>query len=96
MILITTLLIALASWRLWRLAAVDTIFNRFRPIEKSWFTDLLYCPWCLGFWITVVVTGLVWWLLEPGWHPLTAALVALAGSALVGLINAVEDMLIGA
>lgn len=96
MILITTLLIALASWRLWRLAAVDTIFESIRPTTKSWFSDLLYCIWCLGFWITIAVTGLVWWLLEPGWHPMTAVLVALAANALAGLINAMEDYFIGA
>jgi hypothetical protein len=96
MILITTLLIALASWRLWRLTAVDAIFERFRPTREGWFSNLLYCVWCLGFWQVIAVTGLVWWLLEPGWHPLTAALVALAASALAGLINAVEDALVGA
>lgn len=97
MILITTLLIALAAWRVWRLIAVDTITEplRYRLAYDGHLANFISCPWCLGFWITVAATGLYWWLGNSGWSIVEAVLVAFAASALVGIINEADDRLLG-
>lgn len=72
-----TLLIAcLASARLWRLATLDGITFWFRNLvdrAPGWVYDLVYCPFCLGWWISLflVTTGFfwgetVWWLIPVG------------------------------
>ncbi|HEX5029825.1 MAG TPA: DUF1360 domain-containing protein [Candidatus Eisenbacteria bacterium] len=70
-------LLALASYRLWRLVGVDSITEPFR----DWVTrvdeyhsgrpqnyrekldELITCPWCLGFWVSIG-----WWLFWVVWH----------------------------
>ena len=50
----------LVVYRLWRLAAVDTIFER----QREWLATRdgsawraiylgLVCPWCFGFWLSI-------------------------------------------
>jgi hypothetical protein len=53
-----SLLIGLASYRIWRLIAIDTITAPLRrPIKPgSWVDQLVSCAWCLGFWITIAIT----------------------------------------
>lgn len=52
-------LLALASYRLWQLAANDDIADRPREwlIARmpSWFEEQVECPWCAGFWISGAV-----------------------------------------
>lgn len=50
-----TVVLAGAAYRLWRLAAEDSISDRPRDAlaSRSDFADeLIACPWCLGFWIS--------------------------------------------
>lgn len=68
-------LLALATYRVWRLVAVDQITEpiRARFIFRDgrlwqWVADLVGCPWCLGWWLSgvasvayVMVLGLGWW-----------------------------------
>lgn len=78
----------LISHRVWRMASYDTIFD---PIRKrvlpdpSWWADLVYCPWCLGWWLNVAV-GLTL-VLTGTLDPISAALVVLAGSTVTGVIG---------
>lgn len=67
------LILALAVFRVYRLIAEDDILDR----PRDWALDrleeerlekldqLITCPWCLGFWLSV----LAWlaWLVSPGW-----------------------------
>lgn len=78
MTLAYTLLIGLASYRIWRLVAEDTITEglrvRFLPGQVEGF---IYCPWCLGTWLAFGVT----WL--------TDATIGIKSPVLVGLASAV-------
>lgn len=89
-------LIAGAVARLTRLAQTDTILDPARkPLQarasrsgaKAW--ELLWCPWCLSFWIgIVVVASWVSWGHERWWLAATAVLTA---SHLTGLSDAFEE-----
>lgn len=57
----------LVVYRLWRLAAVDTIFER----QREWLATRdgsawraiylgLVCPWCFGFWLSIGAGFGVW------------------------------------
>lgn len=73
------LVIVAAGWRLWHLVAVDTILDRprewfFYEAEAEKHPKLLLfveCPFCAGFWITVVcwlawvITPEALWVLTP-------------------------------
>lgn len=79
-------LLALATYRTFRLIADDVIFDRPRiwlvgklgkPFEE-WAT----CPWCAGFWLS-----LLWWIAFELWpHGTPIAAVPFAISALVGVV----------
>jgi Protein of unknown function (DUF1360) len=46
-------LLGLASFRVWRLLAVDLILEPIRTrLPESWL-PFLECPWCAGFWVSV-------------------------------------------
>lgn len=95
MILVVTILIGLASWRWWRLAAIDTITEPIRarlPMD-GWFGDLLYCPWCLGFWIALAHTAAIWWFGDYSWSWAEFAAVVMGASAVTGLLKEAEDAL---
>lgn len=61
--LVEIAVVGLVSYRLWRLLAVDGITQPARAWlidhttlrETGWWFDFLYCPWCLGAWLTVAV-----------------------------------------
>lgn len=85
-------LLTLASYRVWRLVALDTITEpiRSRVIFRDgpvweWFANLITCPWCAGFWISGAAS--LGWLyamdLPLGW----LALLWPAVSALVGMLD---------
>jgi hypothetical protein len=93
---------ALAVYRLWRLAAHDTILDgprdRLRTRAFARATNrgrhqiptavaLVDCPWCLGFWLAVVAVTI------RARAPRVWLVVrdVCATSALVGLIATVED-----
>ena len=66
-------ILALAVFRLYRLIAEDDILDgpRDRLLDKfaeerlEKLDKLITCPWCLGFWLGVIVWG--FWLLSPDW-----------------------------
>lgn len=78
-------LLALAAFRVWRLLALDSLLDRPRALipDTEWWDALVYCPWCLGFWVSVV-----WWggyELSPHWCLVVAAPFAV--SAVVGVLG---------
>jgi len=93
-------LLALASYRLWRLLAEDDILDRPRrallrlgswqegedaPVGyRAKLGEFLACPWCAGWWIALAWWGA--WLLEPDWTLVAAVPFVL--SALVAFANA--------
>jgi hypothetical protein len=53
-------------------------------LRSHWIGDLIECPWCLGFWVSLIGVGsLVLWGDELWWQILAASF---AISALVGLL----------
>lgn len=97
-LLIAFPLLSLATYRVWRIFAVDSITEplRARFLFREgrvweWVADLVLCPWCLGFHLSALAaagfvawSGVSWWLFPVGW---------LAVSAGVGITHAVVDNL---
>lgn len=86
---------ALATYRLTRLVQRDTLPPVRRAREHVMESDevpesvkeLLDCPWCLSFWVGLLVV----WLRRAApraWRPVA---LALAASAVTGLISTQED-----
>ena len=99
-------LLAVASYRLWRLLAEDDILDRPRRYllnmgdwqegqptpegYRSKLGELLICPWCLGFWISLAFW--VAWQLEPDWTlwaavPLVLSAGVAAANAVIGALT---------
>lgn len=92
------LLLALASFRIYRLLAEDTILDGPRarllrlgswqegqptpPTYRARLGEFIVCSWCIGFWVSLAVWGC--WYVEPGWT--TGLSAPLAISTLVGLV----------
>lgn len=88
---------AFAGARMWRLLAVDEIAlpfrNRYYRVMSRWYDwadSLLRCPFCMGFWLTLIwtLTGLawgdtIWWWVAAG--PFAANYVG-------GTLNAWSDV----
>lgn len=78
------LLLTLAAYRSWRLAAVDEIGDNPRNwlLDRApWLQKWLFCPWCAGAWFAVG-----WWAafeIWPRWTLIVATPFAI--SLLVGL-----------
>lgn len=96
MILTWAALIAFASYRVWRLAALDQITEPLRAVLveregrfSGWVLDLVGCAWCLGFWISGAVTLATAHHL--GWDWPVALLTWGAASTGVGLLGKTED-----
>ena len=72
-------LLSLAAYRSYRLAAFDTVLDRPRArLPQRWLT-FVECQWCLGFWV-----ALGWWVgyeLTPQWTLIAATPLALAAIA---------------
>ena len=92
--LIASVLLGMATFRAWRILALDQITEPLRSAlinreGRVWvfLTDMILCPWCLGFWIAGAgaVTLTITW----GWDLLGLALVWLSASALAGAIAGV-------
>jgi hypothetical protein len=98
MILVWALTIGLAAFRLYRIAGVDTITEPFHgrlnashhPVAR-WFSDLVSCPWCIGFWASVGLTAFGWWAGLYTWQE--AIPVALAASTVCGVTASVDQRL---
>jgi hypothetical protein len=84
----------MAAFRLWRIAAVDSITEPFHgrlnasrhPVGR-WFSDLVSCPWCLGFHLSILVWAL--WTFFPVIGVPTCLI--LATSTLVGFLGRLND-----
>ena len=79
--LVELLILAIAGYRLYRLAASDSITERPRAwitgwrevpggVEQvhrrpQWIDDLVSCPYCLGAWISLGLVALWWWVQTP-------------------------------
>lgn len=98
------LLLAAASFRIWRLLSEDTILDTPRRwvvnLPKNWeegmqippnyrdkLAELINCPWCLGFWVSLVMWGL--WQIDEHWVEVFATPFAI--SAAVGIIRTKLD-----
>ena len=84
MILVEIVVVALVSYRLWRLLAVDKITEPVRDRMSERVLDPWQCPWCLGWWCTVAVGLVAWWV---GLVVGSPWLVIPAAAVLVGFIG---------
>jgi hypothetical protein len=88
------ILIVAVTWRIVRLAQLDTILDRPRMwlydrLPDSKLAELVACPWCLSFWVGIAVVA-SWDLTvgdAAGWY--LAAAVATA-SAVTGMMLMAE------
>jgi len=85
-------LAAMASMRLTRLATTDSITEQARvwivaKANKDWVETLLTCPWCIGFWISGIVTSVTWFWHNQFW---LLGLTILTVSQLVGLFSRLD------
>lgn len=98
MILVWAFTIGLAAFRLYRIAGVDTITEPFHgrlnashhPVAR-WFSDLVSCPWCIGFWASIALT-------LPGYFtgefdPYDVVVIALAASTVCGVTGSIDQRL---
>lgn len=94
---VASALIGAAGYRAWRIFGLDTITEPARAwlIARDdrpavrWFTDLILCPWCLGWWICGVLTIVV--ALALNWTALAAVLVWLASSTVCGMLGGRDE-----
>jgi len=85
---ITFVVLALGAFRITRLIVVDTILDdareatvgRLDPDGKL--AELFGCPWCIGFWICIVIA--IIWMLAP--INTERVMLPFALSAIVGLV----------
>lgn len=89
------LLLLAAAYRLWRLVAYDTIteglrtsvLDRLDMKQHDRWSAFLFCPWCLGFWMT-----LGWWVAWQIWPHATLVVAGpFAMSLAVGIIGSRID-----
>lgn len=87
---LTAVVVVLASARLWRLAAVDSLTDSIREILPDKVTPFLACPFCSGFWIAlgVAASAIAWADTWPWW----LILGSLAVSYIGGHLNRVLDL----
>lgn len=92
-------LLALASWRLWKLIADDRISERpvnwlvCRRLAGKWGGELVDCPYCLGFWTSGLAYA-IWLSILDDWPDTAGEAIGVLGvwfalSAAVGLIGTV-------
>ncbi len=83
-------LLALGTYRLWRLLAEDVILdwprNKLAPAESKR-SEFLACAFCAGAWLTIAAW--LFWVWQPHWALVTATPFAI--SALSGLVAANLD-----
>lgn len=85
------LALVLAAYRIWRLVAVDEVFDsvRGRVIGEGFLHTLLSCAWCAGSWVAFAAVGGLW-AVRP--LPLPALWFG-AVAAGVGLVHTVAERL---
>ncbi len=94
--IVITVLISLASYRIWHFLAVDTFAPIRRPRDwllaktqpkAEWVGDLIECAFCAGSWIT----GLVTWVVATQISVPLPVLVGLAAATIVPLIAQYDE-----
>jgi hypothetical protein len=91
-------LIALATFRVWKIIGDDAVLDRPRDwvvvrLEEraKWLDYFITCPWCAGFWLV-----LAWWGAWLAWpHGAVVVAVPFALSAVVGYLGVGIDRLEG-
>lgn len=93
-----TLLVGLATYRLWRMIARDKILDRPRDwfFDKAngdtpvrlWFVEMIDCVWCLGFWIAGGLAATV--ALSSGRSTMEGLLLWLASATVAGLVRQLD------
>lgn len=91
-LLAASVLVGLASYRVWRIIALDQITEPFRaPLLTRtdqgwarWLMDGITCAFCLGWWINVAVGFAV--ALWMDWNAAECALVWFASSTVTGIL----------
>lgn len=94
--------IALACWRLWKLAAEDVILDPIRDrvlgtttlaggvthYRRAKLATFIGCPWCFGFWLSVGAFAAWHW-----WSHTNTVLIAipLALSTITGLLTKLDE-----
>ena len=57
-----------------------------RRLRLSFLRPLLSCPWCFGFWASLIAVLLTVWSLD-AWHILLTPLAVVASAGLAGFIG---------
>ncbi len=90
--------IGLAAFRIYRIAGVDSItepfhgrLNASRHPVGQWFSELVSCPWCIGFWASVAISGVGWGTGAFTW--LQAIIIALGASTVCGVVGSIDKRL---
>lgn len=85
-----------AGFRAWRIFGLDQITEPLRAklLDRegrvwTFLTDLVLCPWCLGWWFCGALSLAV--VLVAGWGLLPFILLWLASSTICGLLGAFND-----
>lgn len=96
--LVWALVIGLAAFRIYRIAGVDQItepfhgrLNASRHPVGMWLSDLVSCPWCIGWWASLALAALGWIVGLFTWQE--AIPIAFAASAVCGITGHVTAAL---
>lgn len=86
---------SLAAWRIWKLLAADDVLDYFRlrnrvAPEGSGRREFLECPYCAGFWVSLLGTA-GYYLIE-GFDLFGLLVTAFAMSAVVVWIEVLLDL----
>lgn len=96
--LVWAIVIGLAAFRIYRIAGVDAItepihgrLNASRNPVAQWMSELVSCPWCIGFWASVALTFMLW---RAGRCTRREAVaIALAASTVCGVTGSIDNRL---
>lgn len=87
MILLDALIVGLAALYVWVLASqlhTPVIGGVQRWLRRGWRRSLIACPWCSGFWLSMLGVGLIQW---GRWGWVETPLAILGAAAVVGLVG---------
>ena len=95
-LVLAAVLVGAAGYRAWRIFGLDSITEPLRAklLERegrvsTFITDLILCPWCLGWWICGALAAMV--TLTLGWSAPAFILLWLAGSTVCGLLGGRDE-----
>lgn len=96
-LVLAALLLGLAAYRGYRILAMDSITSpilawlmaRDEVRVCRWVSDLLVCPWCIGWWYSGIGAWVFGALNE--WHPAEGIVVWLAASTVCGFLGNLDN-----